>query len=276
MRTIASWSAAFLVFATSSFWAIAADNSPTKAKPPAKSPDRPLTTAFDPSSTTLPATFIGHDPAAICRAFQSQKRSFEKSEFETREEWASRIAAWEQTKFLGSITPGDTLAFSAFLDDDLGSVSYDAEKNQISALMAGKSRYATDWNVLISRNIKPLGTVMAQTRMGVKFRIRQQINNRYHLSMTAANPSRLDGDYKFTFEPNDRLEAIRVKHLTRALFVGNLVPPYAKRETDHLTASLDDPIEELRDICTLNFKVREVWFYETLNKKIIHKWTVPD
>lgn len=243
------------------------------AKPRAATKIQSAQTAFDETLETLPAGFAGHSLLEITKALKPPAR---KGEFETTEQYASRLNAWRAAPYLGSLTPESRLAIvisSTMAPRSLES-EYDADGEAYTVTMKFETEYLPNvegkarW-LSTFFHAQNLGTRPAMTRMGVPFRVTSYKANYTGL---VVDPLLADITAKLSI-PRD--EAPRLKGRIRALAIGALEEPYDLFSTTRTTASLSEPKEVASIYFGLFLALEQVWFYDESTGRVLLKLKGP-
>jgi hypothetical protein len=227
-------------------------------------------TPFDLTADNLPPNYRGHDVLGI---FSSASPPRPKGEFETSDEYAARIQQWRNKPYLARLTPSDTVAFEVLegLSPDALKVRYDADNAKLSADLQFENRDVPDrarWLELLY-TVKDIGTVQAQTMMGVKFRVTLRQASSVGVAIDTAIK-----DLTLTV-PLERAEALRLRRRVSVFAIGKLVAPYTVRHEDSTRASLDEPVEWHNSYYGLHFELQALWLVDRVTGAVLLKQSAP-
>lgn len=226
---------------------------------------------FDTTVGKLPPNYPGHSILGVLQKIVLQRP---KGEFEKTEEYETRIDKWKGAAFIGEIAPIDTMAFelSEFLARDAMSVKYDADRSVMDIKVSfenrvfvyGKSRWLETFY-----QSKNLGSRVAVTRMGVKFKV----TSHRGLSVGLAIDDGIE-DVSFS-KPMTRDEALKVKPYLRAFAIVTLDEPYKIESSTETTASLDSPDEWVTRFFGLSAKLSAIWLVNKKTGEVLAKSEAP-
>lgn len=226
------------------------------------------TNAFDLSVERLPANYIGNDLIDI---YQKMQLPREKGEFEKTEEFESRIAFWKTKPILGSIRPGDLLAFelSEGIAPDVLSIKYNADEEQITATINIVPQFfhsdSQGW-LGIFYTSKQIGSRIGTTGMGVKKRVKSFVASNIGLCMPEPT------DFSIILSKSmPRDEVLRIKPRLRVLAIVSIVSPYKVDYTETSEASLSDPREWLVYYRGFYVDLKSIWLIDYVSGEIIMK-----
>ena len=194
---------------------------------------------FDDSAKQLKPSYRGHD---LFEVMKKIKLPPTKGEFEKTEEFEARLAKWQSSTIVGTVTYADLLAFELVqgLSPDSLKVEYDADAEEFKVKVNFENHTFSSnrerWLETFYTS-KNLGSRNAVTRMGIKFRVTSHTGT----SVGIAIPQSVEAiEIKVK---GSRDQAIAMKSAIRAFAVVKLFEPYKILENTSSTASLDSPDE---------------------------------
>lgn len=257
-----------------------------RAKP---SPIVYSTHPFDPSVSSLPPNFRGHDAAALYKRLAAKNQISAKGEFEATESYLRRVQAEAAMPLLGSLTRNSVFAFvigqSEGKPGKLES-GYDADLHVLHVY--AEPKVAFDNSEARSPRPQPLklpkevgrslswaNTVTERSfytgsnAFGAKVRVERSV----HVFMAIAFRNYLHfASLRGFIDLNlDVAEAIRAKRNLKMLLVCRLAPPYVMTATGYFEPKNDDPYEETYYYYSLNTELLEIWFFDSVTGRVYAK-----
>ncbi len=228
-------------------------------------------TPFDLAANTLPPNYQGHKLLDI---YYKLALPTPKGEFETAEEYQSRVALWKTKNILGRISPTDYLAFKItdVLSPNVLLVEYNADKEEMSFTVDLKYEYFDRafirW-LELSYESKKRGTYIGITPMNVKFRVATYAARSIGVAIKG---NVKDVKIKTAYQ---REQALRDKQYLKALAIGTLSEPYKWTNTTVVKASLDHPEEWRTEYLGLCLELKAIWIVHQITGEVVAKMTLP-
>lgn len=246
------------------------------AKEKVVSPFLPITDNFTLPST-LPTKFLGHNPQEIISVAISKLPVLKKQQFETTEEYKSRIL---QPNDL--ILPLSTNRLYAFTEE-LHS-RYIADEGLIfSSIGMGSKSGVSNADIMLSYNNEVTGSYVATNSHGALLDVTKNIGQSFEMSFNKTEAStffgsnineRFDnGQYNTNINcyiniPVAAEEAKReIDHLA-ILYVTTLMPNLLLSETNHFQPEFNDPTERTNTTYKLQVSIDGIYIYSRETGKI--------
>jgi hypothetical protein len=255
--------------------------------------------ALDLMLDKLPPQYMGHDPEKLFNILKQQQKTSKKGEFETTEEFHSRIQKQREAPILGDLTIGSTFIFqiprTTGTPYTLGTynikAAYDADHKvlEVAALL---DTYYLDKKIkyFSSREIydpkkhyegtNAFGTqVTVEVHHSKHFKV---IINNYqsfplikYISKENRDLGLKDSSYAldaYVVRLNmDNSSARIAKENLSLLVVCKIIPPFTTEDTFSDKATILSPIESSRKDSYIYTNVLELWFYNISTGEIYAK-----
>ncbi|MDP1682472.1 MAG: hypothetical protein Q8L39_11955 [Burkholderiales bacterium] len=240
---------------------------------------------FDNSVDALPKNFKGHDARAIFKTLVKNK-GFNKTNFESDNEYAERIAKSAESIYLTKTLPLN--AKLAFVIDyrysQYKSNIYHANSHVIHPASLSNYRQQLflggfDGFLWDSKAINR-GNYIGSNAYGVSKRIRSlkmdqtwiSFNQMEFVTHMGIKDFRwfqpLGTQSEFPMSPEDAMQA---KDNMNMLLIGTTSPPYYVKEHEHISPTLDKPNDADIDISAINMDIEQIWFFDSKSGRIYHR-----
>lgn len=227
---------------------------------------------FDISTTSIPVGYKGHDCRSIASILKKQKT--EKDEFETTEEYRSRISEISLIPLGKSLSAGDKIAFRVEIDTDYG-IKFLADERILFIMsrpepttmyVNGKS---ANWDSVV--------------RFGEKER-RYQASNAFGATVTVTRRDIKTCAVAFTnwgYAPHNTIDVVlrdvgsdvarRAKAGVSFLYIGTLQAPFVKEVYESTAPKMDWPLETHWTGDALVMKLEQAWAVEKKTGEVLGK-----
>ena len=251
------------------------------------------TTPFDTSVQILPRGFQGNDPEVIHNDLFLRLASIAaKDEFETSEEYVTRMNGELERPILPHISLSSTLALRALNCQ----TSYDADKKQvradcdISTVIDRRDITHPKKSLLLRVSHRFLDPYVGTNAFGASVEVERSewywlyvVLLNYHQFPIATRrvesewPSkdREVKSFSIVFS-SEREEARRLKSSLCALLVISLSSPFATKEESFERATLDNPQQMRTTRKYLHGKLIEIWFYDEDRGTVLYRMKPSD
>jgi hypothetical protein len=228
--------------------------------------------SFNLSSEKLPENYLGHD---IKRVFATlSKRLTTKGEFETTEEYQTRIKKELGETIYGLLTIDNIYAFKPMVGVD---TNYDADKQILRATVKPEPIFNPEnlrderltFTIRIDHQNK--GVYVGQNPFGAKKEIVKLDLSTYSILPININEFSLDcRGLNFRLNMNSN-KAKKSKDHVQVLYIGRLTSPFIKSESFFKDATFDFPMEGINAINYLFFELSEIWLFDEISGEILYK-----
>jgi hypothetical protein len=231
------------------------------------------TTEINTGAASLPPNFSGNSLAAVYSVMKGRQDEMDKREFETTDQYKTRIAVTKARPIIGSLGIHNRFAF--VLEDV--DAKYDADNHNLHlAIRADYSRVRSqtakpiaERNLTITAmsSLTSQGEYIGQNAFGAKWRIVRGTEVLWYLECPGdalQQGATVDFDVALAQAPH-------YKRNLRFLMIGRLASPYANGSVETTTATIDKPTELTLDERSVYFKPEAWWLYDLSNGRIIHK-----
>ncbi|HEY3297979.1 MAG TPA: hypothetical protein VGK34_04920 [Armatimonadota bacterium] len=243
-----------------------------------------LQKAIDPHTEALGSGFRGNDIRQIFLALEGAVALRDKSEFETTEQYESRLESfrprlWGQEvgaySLFGFVVEGDTLSDSE--------VSYDADGGELQYLLKTKS---TSFFLERDRPNLPTTTVkrinvgsdsyVGSNAFGAKTIVKRFSEKEYGLALESADWMFGNGRYEFEkeFRRTIRIspeQARQVKPAAKIMVVCRLEAPWIRHSADYIKPTIENPTEISIDQHYLQVMPEEIWLFDSRTGIVLEK-----
>lgn len=242
------------------------------AKPVSRFSTQPL----DLNVEKLPINYAGHSLPSLVGAIKSRQSLFNKSQYETTEQYNERYNRLKAQPLIGSLTLDTPFAFSL----DSSEATYDADRQLLFVKFKSyeDGLLVDELNVDISPNYFAQwlwsfsevnqGAFTARNAFGVRWRARAYKQTQAVL-LAPAKEGR--AHYAFDVEDVTVVVAKKYKQSLKLLFIGKAANPYIAASSDVDNASLDNPHQVETFTYGLYFHPSEYWLYDYTTGDILSK-----
>lgn len=278
MNNRKTWIIVFMIFALS----LTSTNKLLSFTLYAKAETDSLGIPFDKNMQKVPLQFTGHGIVLTHQTVENIKKSTDKSEYETTEQYQQRLASFSKSNLWGLVNLDSLLAFVVKpeteydADTQTLSVSIDASGDYVKVKRVSDTSQAVMQNVFGARSLVNSLTIeffnlhinnikdFRTTRKLSKYEIRSYAN-------TAPPPSAGSPTFFYRISSVKPHEAKIVRDEINAIFVVALRPPYIEEMKTSGTSGTSGNSAIYN--YTLEVKLLEVWCYHTQTGAIILKQT---
>jgi hypothetical protein len=252
-----------------------------------------LSVSFDPDTQRIPFPFRGHDIEQIYRTLENRKKTEQKDEFESTEQYRERLAKQTNMPLFGSVNQD---ALFAFVENS--KINYDADTQTMTVTlhtsdMRGLPRIDKDRLAMLIRfgEMKKEKT-MSQNAYGAKAEIEKTSVQQFELAIhnhSNFETERVLPEYKrgWTIHremieseketrfvqrfkvPSDQARSAKDKIGT--LILVKLTSPYTTYGSLFKQATFKDPSEFFSQIYYLDVDLQQIWVYDKTTGEIIAK-----
>jgi len=236
-----------------------------KNKKPAKTKTNYLTIPYNESIRIVPG-FLGHDFKAILNVLKERKKSSQKREFETTQEFNERIKNESIKPILGTVNLDSKLAFvtTTFIHNSF-STSYDADSSSFSIEIKSSHTNPFDGTFLHHLEITELGTYTATNSYGATTEVKKIQLRKWGLS-----PSRPIQKENIRLTMN-RDTAINFKQNISLMFICKIIKSDPiKEESFVLTPTFKYPREGYYTKDFLNVDILEIKIFDNSTGIVYH------
>jgi hypothetical protein len=231
-----------------------------------------LTKPFDTSLEAIHVGFRGHDPRMLANLAESLAAKMKKSEFETNDEWQSRIEKLRHAPLSSWLTPDSNFAFvikqAGDYESELQS-KYDADKRQLNVWLAANEQRRT----VPAYHTEIESFYVGQNAFGVKARV-QRI--RQTIIELCYKPDFGGVDYgmpgillQVDASPQ---EARLMKASLAAVVIFTMEEPYFTESLAQTDATISGPTELSVHRVQVHAALIEVWLYNPTTGQIYRQF----
>jgi hypothetical protein len=263
------------------------------------------TQPFNPSITSLPVNYLGHNATEIYKSLNEIKKGSAKGEFETTEAFSQRIAAEASKPLVASLTRNSIFAFVISRPN----TKYDADQQLMSVNQKLSSAYvgasphsqkmSLNWDI-VSRDAS---SYTGSNAYGAQVKVERNLADFYTLAFAnyeqfpiiqyltpseqeteerinkiwaSAGSARPKKDIKehATFGTNIKMDvqkAIKAKGNIKILIVCRVTEPYAFEGSIYRKPTIKSPRESAFLFRNLNVELLEIWFFDNATGEIYAK-----
>lgn len=238
----------------------------TKPRPPVVLPF--YTGPFDPSLSSLPPNFQGHNLAGIYSLLQSRQANFKRGEFEGISAFLDRLHKEEAKAVLGNLSLKDLFVFT-FTPSQ---VTYEMLEGRFQVHSSASSDRII-WRSTLTGDRYYMG----HNAFGVKTRIHEQTFEDWTLKvneddMSMCGPSFFKECFEnVAFLPMESGKASMVKQDIRFLAAGRIVAPYVSDDEDYNTPTINSPFSSIRTTHQLHIRPKMTAFYNIRTGEILSR-----
>ena len=235
------------------------------------------TRPFDSKAERLPANYRGMNPEVIYQNFKRQEELEKKGEFETSDQYNSRISRMRGLPILGALRRDGIFAFAV---DNL-KTTYNADARELEALV----RLGAVWkNVTPDPGLRAFSLktkilrrkYVGQNAMGAKVLVDELASESFEAAIAnfrQFKPVELDRRQFFvkTIIQADVAKAKLIKERLRALVVCRLLSPYTGYGAVLDEATFGKSSQYFLRMYYLNAEAVELWLYDGMTGEIFRK-----
>ena len=248
----------------------------------------PLTANFDPSVRKLTPNFVGHNIKTIYNELSKRSSGAEKGEFETTEEFRSRVQRENTAPLSGNLDKNGLFAFT--LTNSSGEVFYDADLRMMTvAIVLENVSTTSDKKAMTSQFDLSEEKYEASNAYGAKTMVTRMLDKNHEIAFgnysnfgktRYVNSITRKLGYTSDIHARDAILiqiqmevgiARKVKEHLKALALVRIIEPYTFEDTFYRKPTFNDPKEYFVHYCYLNTELEELWIYDDTTGEVFAK-----